>query len=43
MHGVARGEVVLDALVDQVDQVAVLTDQHGDEQIALERNEDKII
>ena len=34
MHGVPRGEVVLDRLVDQVDEVAVLADQDRDEQVA---------
>ena len=36
VHGIAGGEVVLDALVDEVDQVAVLADQNGDEQVALQ-------
>ena len=35
VHWVARLKVVLDRLVDQVDQLAVLTDQNGDEQVTL--------
>ena len=31
VHRIPRHEVVLDAVVDQVDQVAVLADQHGNE------------
>ena len=36
MRGVAAGQVVLDAVVDEADQVAVGVDQHGDEQVPLE-------
>ena len=36
VNGVPGAQVVLDALVDQVDQITVLTDQNRDEQIALE-------
>ena len=31
VHRIPRHEVILDAVVDQVDQVAVLADQHGNE------------
>lgn len=34
--GVAAAQVVLDAVVDEADQVAVGVHQHGDEQVTLE-------
>ena len=37
MHRVPRNEIVLDAVVDQVDQVAVLADQHRNEEVSLKR------
>ena len=37
---IARSQIILDALVDQVNQVTVLTDQNRYEQVAL-KNETK--
>ena len=38
MYRVTGGEVVLDRLDDQLHEVTACTDQHGDEQIALQHN-----
>ena len=40
VHRIPRHEVVLDAVVDQVDQVAVLADQHRNEEVSLEGEEE---
>ena len=39
MHRVTGGEVILDALDNQLNELRVTGDEHGDEQIALQRRE----
>ena len=39
MHRVTRGEVILNALDNQLNELRVTRDEHRDEQIALQRNE----
>ena len=39
MHGVTRGEVILDALDYQLNELRVAGDEHRDEQITLQRRE----
>ena len=33
MHWISWSEIIFDALIDQIDEVAVLADEHWDEQI----------
>ena len=42
VNRIPRDEVVLDAVVDQVDQVAVLADQHRYEEISLRKKDNKV-
>jgi hypothetical protein len=35
---IARSQIVLDALINEIDQVTVLTDEHRNEQITLQTN-----
>ena len=39
MHGVTRGEVILDTLDYQLNELRVAGDEHGDEQITLQMRE----
>ncbi len=39
---IARSKIVLDALIYQIDQIAVLTDQNRYEQITLKENNNKL-
>ena len=39
MHGVTRGEVILDTLDYQLNELRVAGDEHRDEQITLQRRE----
>ena len=39
VHRVTGGEVILDALDNQLNELRVTGDEHGDEQIALQRRE----
>ena len=42
VHGVAGGEVILDALDDQLNEFRVTRDEHRDEQITLQREQLRI-
>ena len=42
MNRIPRDEVILDAVVDQVDQVAVLADQHRYEEISLRKKDNTV-
>ena len=41
MYWISWIEVIFDRLIDKIYQIAVLTDQHRDEQIALKSNEER--
>ena len=42
VNRIPRDEVILDAVVDQVDQVAVLADQHRYEEISLRKRDNTV-
>ena len=42
VNRIPRDEVILDAVVDQVDQVAVLADQHRYEEISLRKKDNTV-
>lgn len=42
-HWVPAGQVILDGVVDESDEVAVGVHQHRDEQVALEQGKDLLL